>query len=304
MDFCSDYSREAGEQLFGTARPADLWLLIEHRGRWERDALDSLPPVAQKAVEGLQARHPKMRLALIRQNGRKDGALRGFLALSSEARPRLYGFSFEKHEDLGGVDFTGVMAQEPEARNLFLVCTHGVHDRCCAKFGNALYQEMERSAADDAWQVSHIGGCRFAPNVVVLPHGLVQGRVAESDCAELVEEGREGRAIPRLLRGRSCYDKPVQAAEYFLRAELGETGEFRLDSVELRGQDWKVAFRNGKEQLTVWMSREETGIFTYKSCSAADRSPRASFRLMETEARGRLKATCQHAMEINQDTAV
>lgn len=280
MIYCSEYSTEAGEQLFGTARPVDLWLLIEHRGRWEKNAVESLPGPAQHSVERLQARYPKMRVALIRQNGRKDEVLRGFIALSGEANPRLFGFTFETHEDLAAMDFEEVIAGRPMERKLFLVCTHGTHDRCCAKFGNSVYQQLERSAGDDAWQVSHIGGCRFAPNVVVLPQGLVHGRVAESDCAPLVDEGRGGRAVPRLLRGRSCYDKPVQAAEYFLRMEAGESGEMHVETVEMRDCEWKVVLRRADETWTVWMAREETGIFTYKSCSATERVPRNEFRLV------------------------
>jgi hypothetical protein len=280
MNFCSEYSRNVGEQLFGTAKPVELWLLIEHRGRWERDAVESLPAPARDAVGKLQLRYPAMRLALIRQTGREEKELHGFMALTAEAKPQLFGFTFENHEDLGSLDFEQVLTGKPMARSLFLVCTHGVHDRCCAKFGNALYQQMDRSAGEDAWQVSHIGGCRFAPNVVVLPQGLVQGRVAADDCAQLVQEASAGRAVPRLLRGRSCYDKPVQAAEYFLRTEAGETGALRLETVGLCDRDWKVVFRSGAEKRTVWMTREDTGIFTYKSCAAVERSARPEFRLI------------------------
>jgi hypothetical protein len=280
MNFCSEYSRDVGEQLFGTAKPVELWLLIEHRGRWERDAGESLPALAKDAVGRLQMRYPAMRLALIRQAGREERELHGFMALTAEAQPQLFGFTFENHEELGSLDFEGVLTGKPMARSLFLVCTHGVHDRCCAKFGNALYQQMDRSAGEDAWQVSHIGGCRFAPNVVVLPQGLVQGRVAADDCDQLVQEASAGRAVPR---GRSCYDKPVQAAEYFLRTEAGETGDLRLETVELCDRDWKVVFRSGDEKRTiwmVWMVREDTGVFTYKSCAAAGRSARPEFRLI------------------------
>jgi hypothetical protein len=290
MNFCSEYSSNVGEQLFGAAKPMELWLLIEHRGRWERNAVESLPAPAKDAVGKLQLRYPAMRLALIRQTGRDEKELHGFMALTAQAKPQLFGFTFENHEELGSLNFERVLTGKPMARNLFLVCTHGVHDRYCAKFGNALYRQMDRSAWEDAWQVSPIGGCRFAPNVVMLPQGLAQGRVTADDCSQLLEEASAGRAVPRLLRGRSCYDKPVQAAEYFLRAEAGDSGDLRLETVELRDRDWKVVFRSGDEKRTVWMTREDTGVFTYKSCAAAERSARPKLRLVGRRTDGDLGA--------------
>ena len=71
------------------------------------------------------------------------------------------------------------------------------------------------------WQSSHLGGHRFAPNVLILPEGIHLGRIP-------VERGREvagllddGRTPLDLYRGRTAYAPPVQAAELFVRSELG-----------------------------------------------------------------------------------
>src|SRR5690606_21888578 len=48
---CSAISREAGEQLFGTAPRIDVWFLLEYTGRWEPEALDSaLPEPVKRAM--------------------------------------------------------------------------------------------------------------------------------------------------------------------------------------------------------------------------------------------------------------
>jgi hypothetical protein len=57
-----------------------------------------------------------------------------------------------------------------------------------------------------------MGGDRFAANVVVLPWGLVYGQVELGDVALVVEETEADRMVPRLLRGRSWYAAPIQAA--------------------------------------------------------------------------------------------
>jgi (2Fe-2S) ferredoxin len=265
MNFCSEYSRDAGEQLCGTVKPVMAWLLIEHRGRWEKNAVESLPDEARAALGSLP-----VRVALVKQDARATGPLRGFLALSSEERPRLFEFPFDRHEELADWGLERMMAGGAVERELFLVCTHGVHDRCCAKFGTALYREMKRVAGGDAWQVSHVGGCRFAPNVLVLPAGMVYGRVTAEDCAALVS----GRVKTELLRGRSCYDKPVQAAEYFLGA--GENA--RLERVEALEDGWRILFRSGDRTAGVSLVREDTGVFTYKSCAATVCLPRPQFK--------------------------
>jgi hypothetical protein len=281
MIFCAEYSRAGTEPLFGTAKQVKLWLLIEHPGRWEREDSESLPTVARNAVVRARAQFPQMRLGLIRQDGRVSSPLRGFLAIIRERQSRLFAFSIHTHEDLETLDFERTLEGPPDDRRLFLVCTHGLHDRCCAKFGNSLFESMRQVAGNDAWQVSHVGGCRFVPNIVSLPEGIVYGRVQQSDCESIVQAAGSGRVIARLLRGRSCYPKPVQAAEYFARIELGGTSELSLESAEESGDEWQVVFRRGGTRVSLRLAVESAGILTFKSCSSDRRSPRPSFKLLD-----------------------
>jgi hypothetical protein len=68
------------------------------------------------------------------------------------------------------------------------------------------------------WECSHIGGDRFAANVVVLPHSLFYGHVAAPRAVELAKLYDEGLAVPDLLRGSGAFTPPVQAAQHFARA--------------------------------------------------------------------------------------
>lgn len=154
-----------------------------------------------------------MRLALIRQTHRNSGPLTVFWAFSHERAPRLYRTQFSNYEELS-FDMEQLGGEISE--KVFVVCTHGTHDLCCAQFGNRIYPEL-RESSDNVWQISHIGGCRFAPNVVCLPHGIVYGRVERADCSTVVSQYKEEALFAAKLRGRSCYSKPVQAAEQFLR---------------------------------------------------------------------------------------
>jgi hypothetical protein len=110
------------------------------------------------------------------------------------------------------------------------VCTHGRHDACCAERGRPASAALAAAHPEVAWQVSHIGGDRFAGNLVVLPHGLYYGRIDATSALTVAGAHLAGHVVLDHLRGRSGWAMPVQAAEVALRRQLGET---RLDAVRL-----------------------------------------------------------------------
>ena len=104
-----------------------------------------------------------------------------------------------------------------------LVCTNGRHDPCCATFGRPLVRGLRESRwADEVWECSHIGGDRFAGNVVLLPDSLYFGHCRPgrppSACSTPTTTAA---SISTSFRGRSTFRLAEQAAEHFVRAELG-----------------------------------------------------------------------------------
>jgi hypothetical protein len=81
------------------------------------------------------------------------------------------------------------------------------------------------------WECSHIGGDRFAANLVCFPHGLYLGRLGPEDGEEAASLYERGLIDLAHYRGRSCYDFAVQAAEEAVRRELGlvGVGDLRLE---------------------------------------------------------------------------
>ena len=249
---CSQYSRNAGEQLIGTAKPIDLWVLIEFPGKWESDPVAVLPLSLQTHLAELRSA-PRTRIALIKKTNQSSETLACFVALSRETNPHLYRFEFHDYEELTAIDFKRLRSESPAPPvttvedPFFAVCTHGTHDRCCSRFGYAVFDDLKRLPGVAVWQISHIGGCRFAPNLVCLPHGVMYGRLTGSDCAVIVESYRRGCIHLGALRGRSCYSKPVQAAEFFVRTahRLTDLRQLTLSSVEdLGGNSWRIGFHS------------------------------------------------------------
>ena len=85
-------------------------------------------------------------------------------------------------EELTGIDLDAVSRGEapdwPRVDGpLFGVCTHGRHDACCAERGRPVAAALTASHPAETWEISHMGGDRFAANMVVLPEGLYYGRM-------------------------------------------------------------------------------------------------------------------------------
>ena len=70
-----------------------------------------------------------------------------------------------------------------------LVCTHGSRDRCCGVLGGVIFAQLKNQLnmmlPDAVWQVSHLGGHRFAPTALCLPLGLLLGRINVDDCSAI-----------------------------------------------------------------------------------------------------------------------
>lgn len=175
-----------------------------------------------------------------------------FTAHVGRAEPFVETAVLDDVHDLTGLTMAGLAAGEPTGlapydQPLFLVCTHGRHDVCCAERGRPLSQALHAVAPDATWEVSHIGGDRFAPNVLVLPEGLYYGRLAPEDASAFAETVRAGRLDLEHLRGRCAFPFALQAAEVFLRRETGDAAAGRPGVLEqvLEGSVLRVMFRLG-----------------------------------------------------------
>ena len=102
-----------------------------------------------------------------------------------------------------GTDFE---AGDDVAGPIVLVCAHGRRDACCARLGLPLFDALNAQLLPThLWQSSHLGGHRFAPNVVVLPYGIQLGRIPLERAADVVDLVTAGRIPLDLYRGRTIY---------------------------------------------------------------------------------------------------
>lgn len=251
---CADDARQRAEPCYGTASQVRRWLLLEQPGPWGRDALRESripPPLADRL--GRHADAVRARLILIRRSGGRAGATRScFVVRSDQAameRLVLDDAADLLDVDLGPLTNGAAVGGEPVTGAVHLVCTNGRHDACCAEFGQPLARALSETAGERVWECSHIGGDRFAGNLVCFPHGLYFGHVGARDGPAVAARYERGGIDLAHYRGRSCHPFAVQAAEYFLRVAEGLD---HVDDLAYRGRTepargtLRVAFTDGR----------------------------------------------------------
>jgi hypothetical protein len=264
---CTTVSRSRGEPLFATASHVPAWLLIEQPGPWGSEAL--LESRLDRAVGRdllRRGRAAGVRVVLIRRTRRTRAGPRQVFVARTDRRARwLEELRVDDPAELLGLDWTRLSRGEPGhgARahgTVYLACTNGRHDQCCATWGRPLAQGLAAVLGARVWECSHIGGDRFAGNLVCLPEGVYYGRLGVAEAARVAEQHERGRIDLDHYRGRCVYPPVIQAAEHFLRRELGITG---LDDLVAQrretGAEGVVAVTFGTVAAGRWVVRLRVG---------------------------------------------
>jgi hypothetical protein len=225
-------SEERTESLAGSASTVPAFLLVEHPGPWGVNALrDARFPDGVGAALRAHADAAGVRLLLIRRPGRPDreGTSRRVFAVHARApyswteTTVLDDLRAVLDLDLDSLRAGRSLGLEAYDEPLFAVCTHGRHDACCAERGRPVASALAAAVPEHTWEVSHLGGDRFAANMLVAPDGLYYGRLDPESVVAIAKARLAGELELDHLRGRTCYPMPVQAAEIALRRHLSFT---------------------------------------------------------------------------------
>ncbi|MFJ4601206.1 sucrase ferredoxin [Streptomyces griseoluteus] len=260
MSRCATVSRNLDEPVSGTAATATTWLLLEQPGPWGAKALTAshLDPALGRALEAA-AQDTGVRVALIRRPGRHADpgtppVRQVYVAHTVPGNVWLYGTTTSDPSRLLGLDFAALGAGDPRSfasvlggraqtgDPLALVCTNGKRDRCCALLGRPLAAELTASDVPGVWEVTHLGGHRFAPTVLVLPYGYAYARAEAHTVKEALHRAQDGQVLLEDCRGRSAWGRPGQAAELAVRAATAEYTADALHVVRTEGDapHWEV----------------------------------------------------------------
>jgi hypothetical protein len=237
------------EPLQATASMVRNWLLVEHPGAWGPVALSQsgLPEHVSAGLADLSRRHG-FRVLLLRRPERPAGPTRQCFVAHSGRRSRwIEQRSVDSLEELLEVDYRPLAQGLPlgfgdrRTEPLYLVCTNGRHDQCCATLGRPVARALHGREGDAVWECSHFGGDRFAGNLVCLPHGLYFGRLSPEAAVRVAEGYARGVLDLDHFRGRAGQPFAVQAAESFVRRQEHLVG---VDDLRVTGS------RRGEADVT------------------------------------------------------
>lgn len=283
---CAVAALRRGDPMAGTAAPAGGFLLVEQPGGWGRQALTSsrLDPAVGSEVSA-RAIAQGLRALLIRRPGRQVAAPRRRWAVVSSrpGREQTWWGDFGTDDELLTLPLDG-SAGTATTDPFYLVCTHGRHDTCCAVEGRPVAAALDRLRPGAVWECSHVGGDRFAANVLAMPHGLYYGRVRPARAGELVAAHEAGEVLPDLLRGQTTTAPAAQAAVAHARRVLGQN---RIDAltpagtIHLGAGRWQVRLRHSPRNVIATVQAAagaEAGLLT---CHALNPAHPPSFEVLD-----------------------
>ncbi|MEM6451044.1 MAG: sucrase ferredoxin [Cyanobacteria bacterium P01_D01_bin.105] len=256
--FCSVEAQQAGERILGTASHYDIYVLIECPKPWPTNAFSAqaIPDNLRQFIKATKAQkgnaQPSVQFLCIAspRSAITDGTR---VLIYQKAKSPLHSAASEP-SDLNvsgfsngyvGYEFkvdsleqvvSGVNAhlnQQPSEQEAIqsqdiLVCTHGMRDKCCARFGQPFYRQAQQLAKADQlpshvrlWQVSHIGGHRFAPTAISLPDGRYYGRLTPEALSAIANRNGPIQRLQPVYRGWGLLPQPVQVFEQQLLLQYG-----------------------------------------------------------------------------------
>jgi hypothetical protein len=213
---CAQASLAGAEPMPGSAPRADAWVVVEHPAGWGDAGLARTGHgVRVLMARGRRDARPPYRVWVAHTDG--DPILRrGALADPAEVADW----------DLAAVAAGQYRAWgEPDPDPLLLVCANGRRDPCCGHAGRRLADRLRAGSVGERVLTStHLGGHRFAPTALLLPHGVLHGRLDEDAALAVLASAALGRTPTETLRGFSHQTEPAQVAEVHARRITGYDG--------------------------------------------------------------------------------
>ncbi|MEC4818931.1 MAG: sucrase ferredoxin [Scytonema sp. PMC 1069.18] len=228
--FCSDNSRQSGEEIIGSATNYQTYILVECPPPWTSEAFSSrwVPENLQMLVKQIKKDKLPIVVLLIANNSshkaektnlliyqRKEGLSQGYHKQEFQLENIEQAATIIKKWLRGG--FCDRIETSP-IRDI-LICTHGSHDRCCARYGNPFFFHAIASVANlgldnvRIWKSSHFGGHRFAPTAIDFPEGRYYGTLDQESFQTILTRTGDIESLSKVYRGWGILPNPIQVLE-------------------------------------------------------------------------------------------
>jgi hypothetical protein len=237
--FCADNSRVIQEDIIGSATNYQTYILVECPTPWVYEAFNSkwVPDNLRILVADVKRAKLSIHFLLIANDETHREEQTTLLIYQQEKGSsngyRKQEFKLPNIEQVAGVVrkwLTGVSVDDEIASNTtrdILVCTHGSHDQCCAKYGNPFYFHAQNTIFDlqlnhlRIWRSSHFGGHRFAPTAIDFPQGRYYGVLDQDTFKSILTQTGDIECLNKVYRGWGILPNPLQILERELMLRLG-----------------------------------------------------------------------------------
>ncbi|MEA5579318.1 sucrase ferredoxin [Anabaena sp. UHCC 0451] len=229
--FCSDYSRQIGEEIIGSATNYQTYVLVECPTPWMSAAFNSkwVPDNLRVLVEEVQRRKLPIQFLLI-ANDQSHKVEQTTLLIYQKQTGLTNGYGKQEFklpniEQVAGVVRKCLSGENPDCQGEnsitrdILVCTHGSHDQCCARYGNPFYFYAQNTIADlqlhhvRIWRSSHFGGHRFAPTAIDLPEARYYGVLDQDSFKSILTRTGDIQFLNKVYRGWGILPSALQILE-------------------------------------------------------------------------------------------
>jgi hypothetical protein len=240
---CAEDAESRGEPLSGTASHAERFLLVEFPTPWPYKALDAFSDELRAALDAA-CEATSAKLLMIRRPGERTPAERQWAVYDVKQRRSQWGvWSIEA--DLGAlVQAASAPSDRWAADPAVLVCTHARHDACCGLRGRPVAAALAPVHADLVWECTHVGGHRFAANVVLPLDGTYYGRVDADTAVDIVDAHLERSEVSaEHVRGFSWMAPAAQVVAIEAHRRWGPASADGLEAVSvetLKADRWRV----------------------------------------------------------------
>lgn len=251
---CAQECSIRNESLTATAPTTKAWIAIEQPGPWQSHALDAGNSRLPQEISNVVGTWSDVTVVLIRSRHRHGSPTRRlFVANVLQNHRWLMGAELANVEQVLDLEPLSIVEGiKPDWLNervnpVTLICTNGKRDICCALEGRKLINELE-GRGEVAWESTHLGGHRFAPNRLTLPDGRLYGGTSGSN-----------------YRGATGLSRIQQAAEYKMR-QLHSYDDFKCaEPKQIAPDQWLVRTEREDFAADVTVMRRTRGL-VMESC--------------------------------------
>tara|TARA_R110002020_G_scaffold134252_3_gene299653 strand:+ start:933 stop:1799 length:867 start_codon:yes stop_codon:yes gene_type:complete len=273
--FCTDHAIACGEPLPGTAALADRHLFMRWpKGRWRRPRFDATGLSEQLRAEMQAASGQGRYVGLVDLADGPELELLSFPdATSIVPRDQAHAAVLIAQWRMGVA-----LSDNRLQRRVILCCTDAKTDACCARYGFPVFKALAAAAPAfnlDVLQCTHIGGCHFAPSVIVMPDRQRYGRLTPAAVPEFLGMVARNNIYLPAYKGNPELNELEQSAEAATRiwAEGRQTiEEIEIAEVDLLADDIATIHVRLNGQ-TIAVNAQRQNFAVYGNCRNMDDEP-------------------------------